>query len=1116
VFSAGAAIQAKQAVFAVGPTSLLCIIAVAMTVAILFFTFRRKMLQRYEAQTERTYRLVNNKYAVELKKNGELNSFMTSSGFGIGRCSFEKVDPSGCILFIVEIGKNGVTNHVWPVVGNFPDKLFTPSTYDCDSSRLKIINLSHEVQTTVTITLPSRNDAVELWSIELEDRSGKARDLRVVPYIEWMLNRPEADRNHTQYNRLYPEMSYNTELNTIKAFHRSTKLHGLLASAVKPAGILTGRVDFIGRAGSIWTPRALETLAFHEALNAEACPTFDPIGALLLEAPVPANGKLTHTILIGCCEQKSRTGEMILTHLKPEIDSSLRDQKQPARALKIGHGEIPDGTPERYTEYTDHGNTLRVLTPFTPRPFDHELANALGHVVAVTNHGLHSSASGNAQQNRLTPDWADLTGAQVPSEAIYLYDEQSGEWFSPCYDPLKDRTAAHDVYFSLDGSAIFRMKKGDLETKLSVHVPLKEPAGVYLLKIRNTGTTPRRLRVAPYFQIALAHSPEYAGALIASRDKENGALYFKNPRNRFRTGTCFAAMSEPVEQSVRRRDQFFGTGRAFSNPIFVETGIPAPAAGDELPVAALLTTVEIPAGGEKIISIVLGEADTRKQAEACVRKFQCVEAAEESLSATRDWWMALQSTLKVETDQPEFDAYVKWMKYQTLSERIWARKGFYQASGAFGFRDQLQDTVNMIWVDPSLARQQLILHAAQQFPEGDTAHWFFLQQDGRTGFLSRSHASDNLLWLGWGVGEYVRMTGDKTLLDEKVSYLKAETPLPPLPFGKHGMGFFPLRSPRIDSVYNHVLLAIDLVLNKRMGPNGLPLMGTGDWNDGLDEIGSKGRGESVWMAFFLTCVLKNLLPVIGERSGKTRRQSYEAKLKTLGECIETVWRGDRYLRAIHDNGTEIGVAGAGYWETDALGAAWAVFAGVNPERSRIALDTALSILEKDNVISLGWPALREDTKPYLGRSSTYPEGVRENGMYSHGVQWLTRACRLLSEQFAAKGDAETARHYREAAIRIWYKISAIPHTCGAEIENYGGQPNQQCADYLTVHDPGRMIWSGYTGAAGWMLRQACESVIGATLLNNKIIFPMDLELPRGGLTVKRVRRNLAKSPLKKG
>ncbi|MFA7257420.1 MAG: hypothetical protein WC047_07605, partial [Kiritimatiellales bacterium] len=1114
VFSAGVAIQAKQATFEISLLSILYASLAAALIMTLLFTLRRKLIAHREKRIERTFRLVNNKYSVELKKSGEINSFLTSNGFGISRCAFEKVDPSGRILFVVETDATGKPLCSWPVLGNYPKEQFHPSCWECDSDQIKVINISNEVCVTVTIRLPGRNDPVELWEIELENLSGTARHLKIVPYLEWMLNRPEADRNHTQYNRLYPEMSYNTGLNAIKALHRGTKLHGILASQKKPAGILTGRIDFIGRAGTVWTPRALETLAFREALNKDALPTFDPIGALLLDAPLPANGKTSHKILIGACEQKQRAAQLILKHLKPEIDSSLREVKQPDRPLKIGHGEIPPGTPERYTEYLDGGNTLRVLTPFTPRPFDHEMANALGHVVAVTNHGLHSSASGNAQQNRLTPDRADLAGDQIPSEAVYLYDEQSGDWFSPCYDPLKDKTAEHDVLFSLDGSATFKMKKGGLETELSVHVPLDEPLGVYILKIRNTGIAPRRLRVAPYFQIALAHSPEQAGALLISNDRKTGALYFENPRNRFRTGTCFAAMSAQVEQLVTRRDCFFGAGRSFDRPLFVESGAPAPAETDEFPVAAMLTTVEIPANGEQVISIVLGEADSRKQAEACVKTFQALDNAEHSLQSTRDWWLALQFTLKIETGDPEFDAYVKWMKYQTLSERIWARKGFYQASGAFGFRDQLQDTVNMIWVDPSLARAQLLLNAAQQFPEGDVAHWFFLQQDGRTGFLSRSHASDNLLWLGWGVGEYVRMTGDRTILDEQVSYLKAETPLAPLPAGKHGMGFYPLRSPRSDSVYRHVMRAVDLVLIHRLGRHGLPLMGTGDWNDGLDEIGSKGRGESVWLAFFLVCVLKNLLPFIGARDGKLSRHHYEQEMRRLGRNIEKVWRTDRYLRAIHDDGTEIGKAGAGYWETDALGAAWAVFAGINPERSRIALDTALRILEGEKTISLGWPALRENTKPYLGRSSTYPEGVRENGMYSHGVQWLTRACRLLAEQFAAKGDQETAKHYRDAAVRLWYKISAIPHTRGKEIENYGGQPNQQCADVLTVHDPGRMIWSGYTGAAGWMLRQACESVVGATLVDNEVILPKDLDQPRNGLLIKRLRRNLAKSPFK--
>ncbi|VGO13071.1 Cellobiose phosphorylase [Pontiella desulfatans] len=1099
VFENGLALQDSAGQFPFGWLSIFVIFIGATIV----FVFRSSKRKRGEEQLEKTLRLSNNTYSVELKKSGELNSILTTKGYGLTRPAFENVEPAGRILYVVDAdAKQG-----WPILGNFPEELFTPSVYTQEGDVITVVNESNDVRSTVKITLPNKEDAVELWDINIEDLSGKKRNLKVVPYLEWMIQNAGTDRNHSQYNRLYPEMSYHTDMNAILALHRYTKVHGILASSVKPEGILSGRIDFIGRAGSVWNPRVFQTLEFQPALNMDAYPSFDPIGAMLIDANQPLK------ILVGCCETKQTAADWIGTHLKPSVDTSLANTKQPERFPLIGHGEILPGTPDEYTEYLDDGNTLRVKTPFTPRPFDHEMSNSLGHVVSVTNRGLHCTTNGNAQQNRLTTDWADVTGQQMPAEAIYLYDEASKEWFAPTYDPLKDDEAKQDVLFGLDGTATFKMEKGNLATELSVHVPLDEPTGVYILKIKNNGSKARKLRVAPYFQIALAHSPEMAGKLKISRDDATGALYFENPRNSFREGVCFVAMSAPVETYTTKRGEFFGKGRTFAHPAMVEGGSPVAGTSDDFAVAAMTTTVEVPAGGEQTISVVLGQGDNRKQAEAVVATFQSLEVAVQTLEATKEWWLALQSTLELETSDATFDAYVKWMKYQALAERIWARKGFYQASGAFGFRDQLQDTVNMIWVDPKLARAQLKLHASQQFSEGDVVHWFFRQQDGRSGFLCRSHAYDNLLWLGWGIAEYTRMTGDQTLLDEKVTYLKAETPLLGLPEGKHGMGFYPLRSPKGDPIFEHVLKAFDCVFEKRLGPNGLPLIGAGDWNDGLDEIGSEGRGESVWLGFFLTYILKNFLHIIEERSGAKRRALYEGRMKKLEENIEKVWRGDRYLRAIHDDGTEIGVEGAGYWETDALGAAWAVYADVNTERSRIAVDTAIKVLERHNVVSLGFPPLREDTKPYLGRSSRYPEGVRENGMYSHGVQWLTRACRLLAERFAEQGDQETAQHYRDACARIWYKVSAISHVTKEEIEIYGGQPNKQCADYLTKYDQGRMIWNGYTGAAAWMLRQACESVIGATLINNEVIMPNDLDVERGELKFKKLKRDVTKSPL---
>jgi cyclic beta-1,2-glucan synthetase len=529
----------------------------------------------------------------------------------------------------------------------------------------------------------------------------------------------------------------------------------------------------------------------------------------------------------------------------------------------------------------------------------------------------------------------------------------------------------------------------------------------------------------------------------------------------------------------------------------------------------MVGTMEVPARGESTIAVLLGQTDHMKEAVALIKKYKDVREAQKSLEETRRWWRGLMGTLKVRTNKPEFDRYQNWLKYQALAERIWARRGFYQTSGAYGFRDQLQDTINLIWVDPKLARKQIILHASQQFLEGDVFHWFFTLTDGRMAFSCRSHASDNPIWLAWGVAEYIRMTGDTTVLDEMTPYAYSEFPFSKLPRNKQGWGHLYHRTTRADTVYRHCMRSIDLILNDRMGKHGIPLIQTGDWNDGLDEIGSEGRGESIWLGFFLYYILKEMIGIIEAKDGRSRREHYEKKMNALKEALEKTWRSDRYLRAIHDDGTEIGVKDSGIWEIDALTASWAVTSGMDFDRSVTIFNTALKVLEKKNAILLGWPALREDTKPYLGRSSKYPEGVRENGMYCHGVQWLVRAARVISEEYAKRGDRARADEYAATAYRLWLKVSAIPHVEAGEAEIYGGQPNKQAADMLTNFEPGRMIWHGYTGAAGWMLRQAMEGVVGALLVKDEMVLPKDLDRPRGDLSVKSVERDVSKSPVRR-
>jgi len=1078
------------------------------------FSFVIRLLRRRSrARSIRSYEVANREYKVVAKKNGEIYSELLGKECDVSRRSYDQIDPCGRILYLVDTvaGPHGKPK-AWPIAGNFPTEQFEASQIERCEDVLKVINTSQGVKTTIEISLPDAESTAELWKISIENLTERSRQLKVVPYLEWVLNGGLHDRFHTQYARLYPEMEYVAASNAILSWQKSTKSMGLLASDVAPEGFHSGRVDFIGRGQSIWAPRSLETLDFLPARDTAAYPTFDPIGSLMVNVSVASRATMTVRLMIGYSKNKKVALEMIAKYLKPNPAQSSALPEKKHRSLLIGHGEIPPGTPQPYYEYLENGNKLKVLTPYTPRPFDHAMSNAV-HSTMVTNRGLHTSCNGNSQQNRLTPDWPDTVTKETPTEAIYLYDPDRDEWYSPTYQPLNDNNAKHESEFSVDGTAIFRMKDGSLSSQLTVYVPPQDPLGVYLLTLKNDEDKPRRMRIAPYFQMVLSFQPEKSGPLQMRHDKASDALYFSNCRNIFRSGWAFASMSIPADCVETRRGRFFGSHRGVKRPFMVENAASdATQLTDDGQIAGFVGTVEIPARGECTVAIVLGQAEDHKKAVALVQKYKNLETVSKELEATRKWWLGLMGTVKVETNQPEFDRYQNWLKYQALAERIWARRGFYQTSGAFGFRDQLQDTVNLIWVDPALARKQILLHASMQFVEGDVTHWFFTLTDGRAAFSCRSHASDNPLWLAWGAAEYVRATGDQTILDEMAEYLVSEFPFAPLPKNKQGWGHLYHRTTRADTLYKHCMKSIDLVIKQRTGKNGLPLMGVGDWNDGLDEIGSEGHGESVWLGFFLYYILKEMVDIISQKEGAAKKMYYTQKMEALKVALEKTWRGDRYLRAFHDDGTEIGVKGSGVWEIDALTAAWSVMSGINFERGVTIFNTALQVLEKDNAILLGWPALREDTKPYLGRSSKYPEGVRENGMYCHGVQWLVRASRLLAEEFEKRGDTANAEKYRETAYRLWLKVSPIAHM--HEIEIYGGQPNKQSADILTTFEPGRMIWHGYTGAAGWMLRQAMEGVVGALVVKNQLVLPNDLDKPRGALKVIRVSRDVSQSPIK--
>jgi len=1099
---------------ALAPMSQLGLLTGSVVASTLVFSGLRRFRQKELRRRPAPLILENRNYQVSLHANGEFRSHSKARGYDVTRRSYDGLDPAGKSLFLVDQNADAPGARVWPLVGNVPGHPASRAILGPTGNELIIDSTQNGLRVHVEVRLVEGDEPGEIWTVTIENQTTSTRDLRLVPYLEWVLNQPGADRGHTQYNRLFAEVEYVHELQAVLAHDQHSHSLGILAADHRPTGFLSTRVDFLGRARSLGDPLGLENFAFLPANDTEAHPTFDPIGALLLDLHLTPHGSTQVQILVGLVAEKTEAIRLVARSFD-RVDGARVDARKKRKAEHaIGHGETPAGADEPYWSHSEDGQFLKIHTPFTTRPYDHTLSNALGHVVSVTNRGLHTSSNVNAQQNRLTPDWADTVTREVPSEAFYLHDPATREWFSPTYHPLNDADASYEVDFGVDGTARFQMTKGDLELDLTVFVPPDEPAGVYLLKIRNRGNRTRRLRVAPYFQMVLSGQPEDAGPLRIRSSPELNALFFENPRNLYRSGPAFAAVSIAPRQTEHDRGRFFGIEPDLRYPYFVEREEPAPkSASDTRPIAAFLLDLEVAPGAERTVVTLLGQSDEPEVATRVIQSLGHPEGAEDALERTRQWWTGLMRTVDVQTSRPDFDRYLNWLKYQALAERIWARRGFYQASGAFGFRDQLQDTVNLIWVEPQFARNQLQLHASQQFLEGDVVHWFHQLQDGRTGFSGRTHASDNLLWLAWGVLEYVHATGDESLLDEQTPYLESDIPFLPLPEGKHGMGFDPLRSPVEDSIYRHCLKAIDLVLNKRMGVHGLPLIGTGDWNDGLDEIGAQGRGESVWLGFFLQIILKGFLPIIRRIDGVDDEQVYLQHLKALEAALEETWREDRYLRAFHDDGTEIGVKGSGIWEIDALTAAWAVMSGINLARGRIVFETALSVLERDKTILLGWPPLREDSKPYLGRSSRYPEGVRENGMYCHGVQWLVGAARILAKQAKLAGNSAEAQRYLEIAYRLWFKITAIPHTEGGEVETYGGQPNKQAADMVTTFEPGRMIWNGYTGAAGWLFRQAIEGVLGFSLVDGQIR-DEHADQPSNQITLKSLHRDLSHSPLR--
>ncbi|HSB55206.1 MAG TPA: hypothetical protein VLD58_12660 [Gemmatimonadales bacterium] len=682
--------------------------------------------------------------------------------------------------------------------------------------------------------------------------------------------------------------------------------------------------------------------------------------------------------------------------------------------------------------------------------------------------GFGYTWSANSRENRLTP-WSNDPISDPAGEAIYLRDEDRRAFWSPTPGPAPgagDYEVRHGFGYSLT-----RHQSQELEQEVLTFVPQRD--GVKLVRVRatNRSTTRRRLSFFAYAEWVLGVIPaDTRRYVVTTRDQSTGAILAVNPHNgEFSTRVAFAALlTQPGNRQVEwtaDRGQFLGQGGSVASPLAVRElrQLDGQAGEGYDPCAAFRLPVEMAPGATIECVFALGQTANREEALALVRKYQNPGAVDRALEQVRGFWRDTLGRVQVETPSPAIDLMLNgWLAYQNLACRVWARSAFYQSGGAFGFRDQLQDAAALIYLDPELTRRQILLHAGHQFAEGDVLHWWHPPADKGI----RTRFSDDLLWLPYITAGYIRHTGDASVLDAQAPFVAARL----LNEGEDEVFLHPTTAGSAD-VYSHCCRALDRSLTR--GVHGLPLMGTGDWNDGMNRVGREGKGESVWLGFFLYHILEIFLPWCDKRGDAARAAKYRGYQAKLAAALNSEgWDGEWYRRAWYDNGAPIGSSASDECRIDAIAQAWAILSRVAPApKAEQALDSLEKhlVAEGDGIIRLLTPAF-DRTPQDPGYIKGYLPGVRENGgQYTHGALWAVRA---LAE--AGRG---------ERAARLLEMLSPVSHGADAgAVDVYRVEPYVIAADvYGVAPHLGRGGWTWYTGSAGWMFRVGLESILGLTM-----------------------------------
>ncbi|HYM86220.1 MAG TPA: glycosyl hydrolase family 65 protein, partial [Pseudoxanthomonas sp.] len=574
--------------------------------------------------------------------------------------------------------------------------------------------------------------------------------------------------------------------------------------------------------------------------------------------------------------------------------------------------------------------------------------------------------------------------------------------------------------------------------------------------------------------------------VITEIDRNSGALFARNPYNtEFADRTAFFNADDTTRTLSGDRTEFLGRNGTLNNPAAMTRSRLSGKVGAALdPCAAIQVSFELAAGQEREIRFTLGVGRDAADASSLLRRFRGSAAARGALEKVWQYWNHTLGAVQVETPDKSLNVLTNgWLLYQTLACRLWARSGYYQSGGGFGFRDQLQDAMALVHTEPQRLRAQLLLCASRQFLEGDVQHWWHPP----TGRGVRTHCSDDYLWLPLATCRYVLTTGDTGVLDESVHFLEGR------PVNAEDDSYYDLpgRSGEAASLYQHCVQAI--LIGLRFGEHGLPLIGSGDWNDGMNLVGIHGKGESVWLGFFLYDVLRRFSAVARLRDDISFAERCQKEAEELRKNIEQHgWDGDWYRRAYFDDGAPLGAAGNAECQIDSVAQSWSVLSGAgDPARSRTAMesvDRRLVRREHALVQLLDPPFDKSELNP--GYIKGYVPGVRENGgQYTHAAIWTAMA-------FAALGDGRRA-------WELTAMINPVNHAQSpAGVATYKVEPYVVSADvYALSPHTGRGGWSWYTGSAGWMYRLIVESLLGLTRAGEKLCFAPCLPEDWEGFTV---------------